>query len=141
MNPLVWIAPTCLFLAAACFIVGGRLVHRARRVDRVQLPARLRSRVWLGPGYSLVLEYPGPDGQPRIGSAFAFIRRGLGATPAFGGWVWVNRADPADVMTRPGGRTAPGGTVLIGGAIFLFASLGTGLAAVIVASTSAIGGP
>jgi hypothetical protein len=137
VNPLAWIAPASFVLAVTCFVIGGRLVHRARRVERIQLPALLRSRVWVGPGDSLVLEYPGPNGQPRIGSTFAFYRQGLGATPTFRGCVWVNRADPTDVMTRPGGRTAPGGAVLIAGLVFFFGSLGTGIAAVVVATTPA----
>ena len=47
---LTWIVPPCLVLSVALFVVGGRLFWRARKVDRIQVPARLRSRVWAGPG-------------------------------------------------------------------------------------------
>ena len=78
--------------------------RRARRTRRVQLPARLLNRVIMPPGFLLTVEFPGPDGAPRQASVLSAVRRGLGATPVFSGWVWVNVDDPSDVIVRPNAR-------------------------------------
>ena len=80
------------------------LARRERRVRRVRLPARLVQRIPLPPGYLLTVEFPGPDGRPRQATLMSAIRRGLGATPEFSGWVWVDADRPSDVVVRPGAR-------------------------------------
>ena len=91
-------------LALASITTAVLLARRERRVRRVQLPARLLQRVPLPPGYLLTVEFPGPDGRPRQATLMSAIRRGLGATPEFSGWVWVNADRPSDVVVRPRAR-------------------------------------
>ncbi len=112
-------------LLTSAFAVAAVLLHRAeKRRQRIQLPARLVSRQWVGPGDMLTIEFPGPDGSPRRTTLFSATRTGLGATPTFQGWVWVNRADPSDVVVRPNARAfwpvmlgSFAGFVLLGGTI------------------------
>jgi hypothetical protein len=105
---LLLVAGACLVVGPVLLVVGGRKVAAARRVPRVVVPARLVSR-WLVPGgMMLTIEYPGPDGQPLRADTYAVMRQGVGATPMFTGWAYVNPEDPSDVMTRPTGRTGAG---------------------------------
>ncbi len=115
-------------------VVGGSMIagavalsRKESRVRRIQLPARLVDRVYAVSGYMLTLEFPGPDNEPRRTVVFSAIRRGIGATPEFQGWVWVNRDDPSDVIVRPRARsfwpvflTALGAAVLAAGVITAF---------------------
>src|SRR4051794_7332716 len=95
-------------LGVALIVVGARLLGRAQAVPRVQVPARLVSRYTVFAGDMMTLEFPGPDGAPRQAGVFAAYRRGLGATPMFSGWAYVNPADLTDVKTRPQGKVGPG---------------------------------
>lgn len=111
-------------LAGALITAAVVLWRREGRRGRIRLPARLVSRQWVGPGDMLVVEFPGPDGAPRRTTVFSAWRRGLGATPTFQGWVWVNPADPSDVVVRPNARlfwpvllSGFAGFVVVGGII------------------------
>lgn len=92
--------------------IGGSMIagavalsRKESKVRRIQLPARLVDRVYAVSGYMLTLEFPGPDNEPRRTVVFSAFRRGIGATPVFQGWVWVNRDDPSDVIVRPRARS------------------------------------
>jgi hypothetical protein len=100
-------------------IAGSRRLRRAKNVDRIVLPARIVSHAWVGPGVMYILEYAGPTGEALRASVFSAIRRGLGATPTFAGLVYVNRADPTDVVVRAGGRKGVGLWLLIPGIALL----------------------
>lgn len=92
-------------LVSLASITGAvALARREKRTRRIQLPARLLSKVFMPPGYLLTVEFPGPDGAPRRTTVVSAIRRGLGATPEFQGWVWVAADDPSDVVVRPHAR-------------------------------------
>lgn len=120
-----WVVLGLTVLFGSAMLAGAiTLTRKERRISRIQLPARLVSKVWVVPGFMLNLEFPGPDGAPRRTSVFSAMRRGLGATPHFGGWVWVNRADPSDVIVRPRARafwpvflSVAGGIVLVFGLV------------------------
>lgn len=109
------------------------LLRKESRVRRIQLPARLIDRTYVVPGYMLTVEFPGPDNEPRRTVVFSATRRGLGATPHFQGWVWVNMDDPSDVIVRPRARgfwplflTIFGCVVLVAGFIVTMVILGLG---------------
>jgi len=120
---LLTIAVTLLVLGVIALPVGIRLLVRARAVPRIQLPARAVGRVSVLAGDVLTVEYPGPDGAPLRHDVFAATRRGLGASPTFHGYVYVNPGDPTDVKTRPQGKVGPGWTVTIVGTVLLAAGL------------------
>ncbi len=109
------------------------LFRKESRVRRIQLPARLVSRAYAVAGDALTIEFPGPDNEPRRTVVFSATRRGLGATPTFQGWVWVNVDDPSDVVVRPRARgfwplflTIFGCVVLVAGFIVTMVILGMG---------------
>ncbi|MGY4645152.1 hypothetical protein [Cellulomonas sp. URHB0016] len=126
---LLLLAVTAGLVGPVLVVLGSRRVAAARRVPRVAVPARLVSR-WLAPGgMMLTIEYPGPDGRPLRADTYAVVRTGLGATPTFAGWAYVNRDDPSDVMTRPTGRTGAGWWFVIVGIVLCVGTLGLLLAA------------
>lgn len=111
------------------------LARRARRTRRVQLPARLLNRVLMPPGFLLTVEFPGPDGAPRQATVLSAVRRGIGATPVFSGWVWVNVDDPTDVIVRPHARMFwPTFLAILGG----FALVATMMLATMAAFVAAV---
>ena len=77
-------------------------------MPRIRPPARVVSKVDIVAGDVMTVEYPGPDGAPLRAEVFAAFRQGLGATPMFHGYVYVNPEDPTDVKTRPQGKVGPG---------------------------------
>ena len=122
-HVILTIAVVLLVLGAIGLPVGIRLLTRARAVPRVRVPARALSQVPLLAGNVITVEYPGPDGAPLRGDVFAAFRQGLGATPMFDGYVYVNPNDPTDIKTRPQGKVGPGWTVVIIGSVALVAGL------------------
>ena len=136
---LVGAGAVVVALGIVGIFVGGRLLGRARAVPRVQVPARLVSRYSVLAGDMMTLEFPGPDGAPRQAGVFAAFRQGVGATPMFSGWVYVNPQDLTDVKTRPQGKVGPGWTVLIVGIVLTVLGALTAVAGVIVAAVDGIG--
>ena len=134
MTDVSWIVLAGVALVSTlCFLGAFALWRKERRIRRVQLPARLLTKMLLPPGFLLTVEYPGPDGAPRQASLMSAIRRGLGATPEFQGWVWVNANDPSDVVVRPGARQFwPLMLTIVGSVVLLF-----GLMAVAILSLDA----
>ena len=128
-HVILTIAIVLLVLGAIALPVGIRLLSRARAVPRVQVPARAISQVPLMAGNVITVEYPGPDGRPLRTDVFAALRRGLGATPMFSGYVYVNPNDPTDIKTRPQGKVGPGWTLIIIGSV----ALGAGVILLLVA--------
>ena len=122
-HVLLTIAVALLVLGVVALPVGIGLLSRARSVRRIQLPARVVSKVDIVAGDVMTVEYPGPDGAPLRAEVFAAFRQGLGATPMFHGYVYVNPDDPTDVKTRPQGKVGPGWTVTIIGIVLLTAGL------------------
>ena len=116
-------AVALLVIGVIAVPVGIRLVVKARAVPRVQVPARVVSKFTVLAGDVITLEYPGPDGAPLRRDVFAATRRGLGATPTFHGYAYVNRDDPTDVKTRPQGKIGPGSTLTIVGSVALLVGL------------------
>lgn len=111
-------------------VQGLRLVSRARAVPRVQVPARLLDRTSAPGGWSMTVEFPGPDNLPRRAEVYALVSRGLGATPTFSGYVYVNPSDLTDVKTRPQGKVGPGWWLTIIG----FVLIGAGIVGIATAS-------
>ncbi|GIG21411.1 hypothetical protein Cch01nite_21350 [Cellulomonas chitinilytica] len=134
---LVLLAVLTLAVGPVLIVLGSRRIAAARNVPRVAVPARLLSRWPVPGGLMLSVEYPGPDGRPLRADTYAVIRQGLGATPTFAGWVYVNRDDPSDVMTRPTGRTGAGWWLVIVGIVLCVASLLLLLVAGVVAVSNA----
>jgi len=129
---LLLIAVVTVLVGPVLIVLGSRRIGAARRVPRVAVPARLLSR-WLVPGgMMLTIEYPGPDGRPLRADTYAVMRQGIGATPMFAGWAYVNPDDPSDVMTRPTGRTGAGWWLVVVGIVLCVATLGLLLAAWVV---------
>ncbi|WP_456786040.1 hypothetical protein [Cellulomonas sp. P5_C5] len=120
---LLTLAILLLLLGLIALPVGIVLLVRARSVPRIQLPARVVSKVDVVAGDVMTVEYPGPDGAPLRAEVFAAFRQGLGATPMFHGYVYVNPEDPTDVKTRPQGKVGPGWTVTIIGIVLLVLGL------------------
>lgn len=119
-----WVVLGLTLLLGPAMLAGAMaLSRRESRVSRIQLPARLVSKAYAISGYLLTLEFPGPDGAPRQTVVFSATRRGLGATPHFGGWVWVNRADPSDVIVRPRARSFWPVFLIVAGSAVLVAGL------------------
>ncbi|GEK21753.1 hypothetical protein [Cellulomonas xylanilytica] len=118
-HVVLTVAVVVLVLGVVALPVGIRLLTRARAVPRIRLPARAVSKVSVLAGDVITVEYPGPDGAPLRREVFAAFRQGLGATPMFHGYVYVNPADPTDVKTRPQGKVGPGWTVTIVGIVLL----------------------
>ena len=116
---LLTIAIALLVLGVIALPVGIRLLLRARAVPRIQVPARVVSKILVLVGDILTVEYPGPDGAPLRRDVFAAHRSGIGATPTFHGYAYVNRNDPTDVKTRPQGKIGPGCTLIIVGSVCL----------------------
>lgn len=96
----IWAGVACVVLTTVAIWLGVR----ARRQRRIRLPARLVSKVIMPPGYLLTVEFPAPDGTPRRATVLSALRRGIGATPEFQGWVWVNLDNHDDVIVRPHAR-------------------------------------
>jgi hypothetical protein len=126
---LLTLAIVLVVVGAIALPVGLRLLTRAQDVPRVQVPARAVTEVSVLAGTVITVEYPGPDGRPLYADVFAALRRGLGATPMFAGYVYVNPNDPTDVKTRPQGKVGPGWTVVIVGCV----ALGAGVILLLVA--------
>lgn len=118
-HVLLTVAIVLVLLGVVALPVGIVLLTRARDVPRLQLPARVVSKVSVLAGDVMTVEYPGPDGAPLRHDVFAAFRQGLGATPMFHGYVYVNPDDPTDVKTRPQGKVGPGWTVTIIGIVLL----------------------
>ncbi|MBX9243311.1 hypothetical protein ICW40_00615 [Actinotalea ferrariae] len=129
-----WVVLGLTLLIGPAMIAGAvALSRKESRVRRIQLPARLVEKTHVISGYMLTVEFPGPDNEPRRTVLFSAIRRGIGATPEFQGWVWVNRDDPSDVIVRPRARsfwpvflTIAGSVVLVAGFITTAVILGLG---------------
>ena len=126
---LLTLAIVLLVVGAIGLPVGLRLLSRAQGVPRIQVPARAVTEVPVIAGKVITVEYPGPDGAPLRRDVFAAHRSGIGATPTFHGYAYVNRNDPTDVKTRPQGKVGPGWTLIIVGSV----SLGVGLILLMVA--------
>jgi hypothetical protein len=120
---LLTIAVAVLLVGGVALPVGIVALVRARAVPRVQVPARVVSRFTVLAGDVITVEYPGPDGTPLRRDVFAASRRGLGATPTFHGYAYVNPDDPTDVKTRPQGKVGPGWTLIIVGSVALVAGI------------------
>ena len=116
-------AVALLVLGVVVLPVGIRLLLKARAVPRVRVPARVVSKVLVLVGDVITVEYPGPDGAPLRRDVFAAHRSGIGATPTFDGYAYVNRNDPTDVKTRPQGKIGPGCTLIIVGGVALVVGL------------------
>jgi hypothetical protein len=117
------LAAVTVVLGPVLIVLGSRRVSAARRVPRVAVPAQLVSRVLVPGGMVLTIEYAGPDGRPLRADTYAVMRQGLGATPMFAGWAYVNPDDPSDVMTRPTGRTGAGWWLVIVGIVLCVAAV------------------
>ena len=104
---------------------GGRPARRhppaAQGPRRAPHPgaARVVSKILVLVGDIITVEYPGPDGAPLRRDVFAAHRSGIGATPTFHGYAYVNRNDPTDVKTRPQGKVGPGWTLILVGSVSL----------------------
>ncbi|WP_028048729.1 hypothetical protein [Cellulomonas sp. URHD0024] len=116
---LVVLGLAVLLLGITAAVQGMRLVSRARAVPRVRVPALLLGRIPAPGGWVMTLEFPGPDNAPRRADVYAAVRTGLGATPTFGGYVYVNPNDLEDVKTRPQGKVGPGSWLAIGGIVLI----------------------
>lgn len=129
---LALLAVTTVVVGPVLIVLGSRRVAAARNVPRVAVPARLLHRWPVPGGLMLSIEYPGPDGRPLRADTYAVMRQGLGATPTFAGWAYVNPENPSDVMTRPTGRTGAGWWLVIVGIVLCVATAGLLLAALVV---------
>ena len=126
-----------LVLGAPMIAGAVALTRRENRIRRLRLPARLVSRTAVPPGHVLTVEFPGPDGAPRRTTVLSAHRRGLGATPTFSGWVWVDPDDPSDVVVRPRARLFWPLLLTVAGVVVLTAG---GVVALVVAADSAVRG-
>jgi len=129
---LTVLAVTTVVVGPVLIVLGSRSIAAARSVPRVAVPARLLHRWPVPGGLMLSIEYPGPDGRPLRADTYAVMRQGLGATPTFAGWAYVNPENPSDVMTRPTGRTGAGWWLVIVGIVLCVATAGLLLAALVV---------
>jgi len=129
---LTVLAVTTVVVGPVMIVLGSRSIAAARSVPRVAVPARLLHRWPVPGGLMLSIEYPGPDGRPLRADTYAVMRQGLGATPTFAGWAYVNPENPSDVMTRPTGRTGAGWWLVIVGIVLCVATAGLLLAALVV---------
>ena len=118
---LLLCAGVAVALGVTLLVVGGRALARNARVRRVQVPARLLSRSWVGPGEVVDVEYPAPDWTPLRTRLYVNFVDAPGVPTRFDGTVWVNPADPHDVTPRRVGRStwgtvgvAAGGFLLVG---------------------------
>lgn len=119
-----WIALTVGLLLGGSMIAGAVALWRVEgRKRRIRLPARLVEQTFMPPGAWLTVEFPGPDGEPRRSVVFSAVRRGLGATPMFQGWVWVDRDDPSDVIVRPRARSFWPVFLTVAGSVLLTAGV------------------
>lgn len=139
MHIAGWIVLGLTLLIGPSMLAGAAALSRAeRRITRIQLPARLITKVWVVPGYLLTVEFPGPDGAPRQAKVFSAIRQGIGATPPFNGFVWVDRDDPSDVIVRPRARTFwPVFLTVAGSIVLVFGLIGV----LVIWAISAAGPP
>lgn len=138
MNGIQVAAAATGTAALVAIALAVALARRARRTKRIQLPARLLSRVFMPPGYLLTVEFPGPDGAPRRATVLSALRRGIGATPVFSGWVWVNVDDPSDVIVRPYARMFWPTFLGIFGGLALVATMLLGTIAMMAAAMSQV---
>lgn len=120
---LTLLAVTTVVVGPVLIVLGSRRIAAARSVPRVAVPARLLHRWPVPGGLMLSIEYPGPDGRPLRADTYAVMKQGLGATPTFAGWAYVNPENPSDVMTRPTGRTGAGWWLVIVGIVLSFAAV------------------
>ncbi|GEA82340.1 hypothetical protein [Cellulomonas uda] len=130
---VLWlVCAVCALLTAVLATLGGRWLAAARRVHRVQVPARALSSAYVGPGTFVDVEYPGPDGRPLRAQLFVWLVRAPGVPYTFDGTVWVDPHHPADVTPRRQGRTTRATLTLILAAVTLAGTVGTGFAALVV---------
>ena len=126
------VSAACAVLTTVLAVVGFRWLSAARRVVRVRVPARELHSTYVGPGTFVDVEYPGPDGRPLRGHLFVWLVRAPGVPYTFDGTVWVDPRNPVDITPRSQGRTTRATLTLIGAAVALAATVGTGFAALVV---------